>query len=200
MEKLYSLVNKISKENGVIAVVLYGSYARGEAGRKSDIDLLIAVRDKKIEKKITGIILSDKTSKVVPSIVSEKELAESPYYFYEILKDGIVLYKNPKLHLKIPLALPQKAFILYQLDVSKLIQREKVRLNRAIYGSMFRKKIKGKEVEYKYKGELEKIKGEMIGKGAIMVPSSAEKIIDSLLDSYKVKYSKKHIILIAKDS
>jgi hypothetical protein len=64
---------------------------------------------------------------------------------------------------------------------------------------VFRKKVRGKKVEYKYSGELERIKGERVGKGAILVPSNAEKMIDSLLDSYKVKYSKKHIILIAKE-
>lgn len=199
LESLYYLTSEIAKIRGVIAVVLYGSYARGEAGRKSDIDLLIIVEDKAAEKKIKGIIHADETSRVVPSILTQEELAESPYYFYEILKDGIVLYKNPEIPLKIPFALPEKAVTLYGIDVSALDQRRKVKLNRALYGAKFHKKVKGKTIEYRYKGELEKIGGEMVGKGAIIIPSNAEKNIDALLDSYNVKYSKKYLILIAKD-
>jgi len=183
----------------VIAIVLFGSYARGEAGKKSDIDLLIIVKNKTIERKIKNIIHADKTSKVIPSVLVQKELSDSPYYFYEILRDGIILYKNPEVPLKIPFALPQKAVTLYKLDFSGLNQKKKVKFNKALYGAKFYKNVKGKNVEYKYLGELERVKGEKIGKGSILVPSAAEKVIDALLDSYKVAYSKKYLILIAED-
>lgn len=199
LENLYYLTSEIAKVSDVIAIVLFGSYARGEAGKKSDIDLLIIVKNKAVERKIKNIVHADKTSKVIPSILTQKELSDSPYFFYEILKDGIILYKNPVVPLKVPFALSQKAVTLYKIDFSGLDQKKKVKFNKALYGSKIYKKVKGKKVEYRYLGELEKIKGEKVGKGSILVPSAAEKFIDTLLDSYKVKYSKKYFILIAED-
>ena len=95
------------KQNNVIEILLYGSYARGSAGIDSDIDLLMVVKklDSQVEEWVAN--LSDRAMASVDygeflSILrmSEKhwkkqEKLKTPL-FEEIRKDGIVLWPNRK--------------------------------------------------------------------------------------------------------
>jgi len=50
-----SLVEKLKGDPNVIAVILYGSAARGNAWEKSDVDVTVVVRDQKLDHKSYGI-------------------------------------------------------------------------------------------------------------------------------------------------
>ena len=47
INKIKSKIVRILKKYGVIRAGIFGSYARGEAGKNSDIDILIEVRGRK---------------------------------------------------------------------------------------------------------------------------------------------------------
>lgn len=47
LEEVKRIVVPILKRNGVIRAGVFGSYARGEATKKSDVDILIKVKAKK---------------------------------------------------------------------------------------------------------------------------------------------------------
>lgn len=79
-------------------VILYGSVARGQDNKESDIDLIVLTRsDKKnVDKGITGLMADYiiETSEVpVPFVYTEEEytLKDSPFT-REVAKDGRLLY------------------------------------------------------------------------------------------------------------
>ena len=75
-------------------LILYGSYARGEAREDSDVDFLVILKDKdisvfkeieKINNHIYGIILeSGKIISFIPA--TEDKFENSPNYFYTMVK------------------------------------------------------------------------------------------------------------------
>jgi len=41
-------IRKILRKNGIVRAGIFGSYARGEQKKKSDIDVLVKIKDKKM--------------------------------------------------------------------------------------------------------------------------------------------------------
>ncbi|MEW6329766.1 MAG: nucleotidyltransferase domain-containing protein [Candidatus Micrarchaeota archaeon] len=182
----------------MLAVVLYGSAARGEAGAKSDIDLLIVVsrRAKKLKTEI-GEIFSDAESRVTPNVLTDVELAKTPYFIFDVIRDGIVLYKNPSSALRLPVAFGPRAVTIYSFDINTLSQKNKVKFNSALYGATHKKRLRSGEIRrYAYSGLLQKTGGKKLGAGAFLVPSRAEREFDELLGSYKIKFEKSHFIFV----
>ena len=51
-EEIKNVIEPIAEKNGLESVYLFGSYARGEANKDSDIDILFTMKDK-----IPGLII-----------------------------------------------------------------------------------------------------------------------------------------------
>ncbi len=47
LKRIKKIIIPILKKNGVVKAGIFGSYARGEAKKRSDVDILIQVRKKK---------------------------------------------------------------------------------------------------------------------------------------------------------
>ena len=47
LNRIKKIIIPILKKNGVVKAGIFGSYARGEAKKRSDVDILIQVRKKK---------------------------------------------------------------------------------------------------------------------------------------------------------
>lgn len=200
MEKISSIIREIAGIDEVESVILYGSHARGEAGKKSDIDILVLVSGKvqKVQKLVMNVINKHPGSKMVPVVETSKSMGSDPVYFYEILRDGLVLYKKVGSPVKLPFgARKERAKAIYQITLSNLRQRDKSRVNRALYGV---KGIRGKNKKvYLYAGLLERVGGEMLGRGVVMVPSRAEGEVDDLLGSYSIKFRKLYVVEVARE-
>ena len=79
VEELTKLFKKIRERfgNKVEKIILFGSYARGDYGKDSDIDLLIIVNDRKIEYELRKIVYS-----FIPSVgrlISVKVIERKDY-------------------------------------------------------------------------------------------------------------------------
>ena len=81
------------------AIVLYGSVARGEAERESDIDLLIIVPEGEIRKQVLSLSYDvDLEFGTVTSHVYmtpqefERYLSWGDPFLREVLKEGVILY------------------------------------------------------------------------------------------------------------
>jgi predicted nucleotidyltransferase len=80
MNRIYKKIAKnLSAINDVRAVILYGSFARGEATPRSDVDLLILVSEKKTIKPAQDVI-----------ITLEREIGRSPGRTVRCLRIGLV--------------------------------------------------------------------------------------------------------------
>jgi predicted nucleotidyltransferase len=97
------IVDKIVREIQPKKIILFGSYARGDFSRDSDLDLFIVVEDGRessrlIRRKIDALLWGRRFP-VDLVVRKEKEIernfkAKNPFYIHHIFKDGKVLYEK----------------------------------------------------------------------------------------------------------
>jgi hypothetical protein len=97
--------DRVVKElgNRINLIVVYGSVARGEAGKDSDVDVLIVGMDKEVRSKVSEISYeidyeNSFETLITPVYYTKEEIEHrikvgSPY-IYEVFKDGVVLYDD----------------------------------------------------------------------------------------------------------
>jgi predicted nucleotidyltransferase len=82
-EKIFRLLEPYLKE--IIAVGVYGSYARGEQTKDSDVDVLVITRDKKIK-------IQKKEKKIDVTIVEfnalKRAIENQPVIYYQIIQEA----------------------------------------------------------------------------------------------------------------
>ena len=189
-EQFNSLMNSLKKElikiEEISAVVLFGSYARGDYSlRHSDIDIMIFIdKDKKnlkLEEKIRKIIIKlslDKDLSVHALFQYKKIEEEDRSIMLTIANEGKVLFAKKTLVISDNI-LGLKGYLLIKFDTAGVKPVIKNKLQRFLYGYT----IKGK----RYKGI---VNGETIlnaGKGAIIVPEETSSKILHFSQSIGVK-------------
>ena len=97
------IVEKIVREIRPEKILLFGSYARGDFNKVSDLDLFIVKDDEKessrmIRRKIDALLRGRKFG-VDLLVRKQKEVewnfrAQNPFYLYHIFKEGKVLYEK----------------------------------------------------------------------------------------------------------
>ena len=189
-EQFNSLMNSLKKElikiEEISAVVLFGSYARGDYSlRHSDIDIMIFIdkdkKDLKLEEKIRKIIIKlslDKDLSVHTLFQYKKIEEEDRSIMLTIANEGKVLFAKKTLVISDNI-LGLKGYLLIKFDTAGVKPVIKNKLQRFLYGYT----IKGK----RYKGI---VNGETIlnaGKGAIIVPEETFKKILHFSQSIGVK-------------
>lgn len=172
------LTEKIKKIKGIIQIILFGSVARGEDKANSDIDIAIVYgnRDKfEIMKEINKL----KDEKIQATFLNVKELINETELIGALSGEGILLYGQP---IKIKVDKTElKAKILINYSLSKLTQTNKVKVNRALYGSISKSEFKGKKYKTETKGLINEVGIEKINKGVLLVDrNKAAKIINML--------------------
>ncbi|AIY90688.1 nucleotidyltransferase domain-containing protein [Geoglobus acetivorans] len=94
---LDSFMRRIEKFRDIIVkVVVFGSYARGEAKEDSDIDVLIVVKDRETEQEIIGMaveVLLEHGEYISVRVLTEKEfeLLKNTGFVRNVMKDGMVI-------------------------------------------------------------------------------------------------------------
>lgn len=90
LKKICKKIIPILKKNGVVRAGIFGSYARGENNKKSDIDILVQVRKRQKFSlfDLTGLEMElEKALKKKVDLVTYRGI--SPYLKKYILKDEI---------------------------------------------------------------------------------------------------------------
>lgn len=175
------------KEFPVEEIIVFGSAARGEADKESDVDIFMDIKDEKkateLEKTVNRELKKFYRSKfyevwkrkgveneirVKVGNLDEWELRRS------VISDGVVLYGGYK-------SMPSDAehWVLVSLEPIKNITKRN-RVMRELRGR--------KEKDYSSKGLVEKIDGDFLNPRVFVVPSSqTDKILD-VLKKEKVGY------------
>jgi uncharacterized protein len=100
---LKDLKEKLVRELGdqLCSLVLYGSVARGDFNRESDIDILVILKDKKLEEKVSDIrydvdIKNDTVTTffIVTPHEIERIIQKGFPFINNVLKEGQVIYDN----------------------------------------------------------------------------------------------------------
>lgn len=176
------LLSKIKEIEKINNIILFGSAAKNEAAKESDVDIFIEIKkqDDSLKKEIEGILndfyksreafifkskgIENKINLIIDKLDEWKELKNS------IESTGILLYGN-----YIPSGTKGTKHVIIFWD--KIEKNRGAFLNK-IYGF----KIKGR----RYEGLLDKYKGRRLGKSNIMIPIQHREEIIKLLKYHKV--------------
>ena len=178
---LSRLVDAITKVDGVLGIILFGSAARGDKDEYSDYDLLVLFRDENslwsqwntLYEQVGELKL---LVHVIPKTIQEFREATEPTFLESVLKDGKILYVKYPLEAPVHI-LGLKPVALVAFSMKNLSQSEKMALTYRLYGK------KGKT-----SGILSVYEGQKVGPGCILVPAEHAARILEVLREYKVHW------------
>lgn len=193
MRRLQKIFKEISSELSLVSevkiVVLYGSYARGDFGPKSDVDLFILISKSDAVEKIHNAIIKveEKIGKnIQPTIRTEEEFRKTDSGLLQnLLQEGKILFLRGLYEISAVTLLKQKPFIIFSFRINLLSQKSKAKFNREFYS-----RTKNK---YKYRGLLQKLGGEKLASGCIMIPFREKNKIEKFFKKNKIEYEAKNI-------
>ena len=177
------LLNNLNDLAKINRIILFGSAARNEAKKDSDVDIFLDVKkiNKDFEKKINNILNSFYKSRealIFKNLRIDNKIAlivdkleNFPELKLSMESDGIVLYEN---------------YVSTDLGGKKqlIISWDKIAKNRgAFLNKLYGFKVKDK----RYKGLIEELGGSKLGKSSIIVPIQNKSEIFNLLKKYGVR-------------
>lgn len=184
-EEIKRVVSEIREIKGVMGIVLFGSYSRGDYDEGSDIDLLVVFKNKKdLDKGLSNIYKTTaKTDQFFQVIgLTLDELKKSPL-LDTALREGKIYYA--KQDAKKLLTPTHKPYALVTYTTANLNAKERV---------IFTQKLEGRRKgKYRYNGLLEKIGGYKVGRGVAMVPLESLKTLTEHLEKKKINYIVRHV-------
>lgn len=171
------------KKNGVIDVVLFGSSARGKTS-PNDLDMCIIINKYREDESIDLAdslrnIKSIKDFNPQVNVLTAESFAKGDTLSRVIITEGYSI-RNKKAFASI-LGMQNMSIFIYSMkdfSSSKRVQ--------------FHYMLKGR---YGSEGILNEIKGEMIGKGVISVPTENEDLFREILEKWDVKYEIKRTLV-----
>ncbi len=181
---LDELVEAIAPVEGVVAVILFGSYARGEYDESSDYDLLVIFKDSQTMWKHRRE-LYEKVGRLRLFVQiltrSQEELATrtEPTFLANIMRDGQALYSRFPFTYKTGEALAER-MILITYKLRGLPHREKLKLAYRLFG-------KGKK-KAKATGVLAATEGRHLSPGCLLIPTDRAQQIIQVLNEFGVKH------------
>ena len=118
-EVIFEYAKEVSSLNNVLFLFLFGSVARGEADKRSDIDFcVITNNDDKKNISSFALDLEKKYDKNIQLVISKNFTGLDSYFISNMLREGILLYgKTPIIKLK---DLKCEEFVLFSFSLSSL--------------------------------------------------------------------------------
>ena len=178
--ELDRLVQAVTKTEGIVAIILFGSRARGDYDEHSDYDLLVVFRDDEImwqnrRELYRNIGKLGLFTQVLTRSVRELEEKTEPTFLQNILQQGTILY------LRYPFKAPALAQNLMPMaavsySLAKLPQNEKMKVSYRLFGKQDRE------------GLVEKIGGAKLGDGCFMIPAENLDKATAILEQFGVQF------------
>jgi len=183
---LDDLVRRLRVDDTVVAVLVFGSYARGDFGRKSDLDLLVLLRplphaDRiEAEGRVVRAVSDAECQMRLPvhlaPLVADAgdPAALGPTLLHELGTDGVVLHaETSALATLQPVGLT--AWDVVRFSLRGTLSRERVRLARRLHGTPKRPGIIH-------------LPGIDLARGAALVPADEARAVRNALDEAGATY------------
>ncbi len=185
---LREIVSEILMQcSSVEQIILYGSYARGDAGPKSDVDLLIVASDPRVCEEKASRIGAEKGLPVLqPVVLSPEELGEpgKRELYINALLEGKMLYQSPMAE-PVKTAPPDyKPHLIIKYRAPREHRRKLVGVT-----------VVQKGYRLRAKGLIEKMGGIRLGPGVFMIELSKWPPLEIMMQKLNVEYEIKYIIL-----
>lgn len=194
---VFEFAKRTSGHDSVLCVILFGSVARGEADRRSDLDILVIfdtrknVRILKERGEISkmSLDLEKKFDKNIQLVFSNKNFDGLDRQFVEnVLKEGVILFgKNPQVDTE---SLKLESYSLIHYSLKELKDSDKMRIKRIFYGHKTTKEYKGKVYKSEIKGLIEELGGKRTGIASFLIPSKKTEDITGILKKFGIKFEK----------
>lgn len=184
-ESIERLADQLEKIEGVIGVILFGSYSRGDYEEGSDVDLLVVFKDK--ESLIGGqnqiYQVTAQTDMLVQAIALTLDELRTSTLLDSILREGKTYYATEEVtQLLTPIHRP---YALVTYSSSKMDAKQRV---------VFTQELEGRgRGKYRYEGFLQKMGGYKVGRGVIMVPLENLARVSQHLEDRGVEYTVRHV-------
>lgn len=189
LARLRSALDRITgglrDEPEVLGLAVFGSYARGDFSRKSDVDLLVffsgsARRERSpVAARVRRLISEVETAERLPMHLApllsgvEDSATLTAQLLHDLWRDAVVLYAEaPALALLRPSGLAPWAVVRFSLHGTPA---DRVRLSRRLHGMSGR-------------GGIVKLPGLTLGRGALLVPVAQEEPVRGALDEAGATY------------
>lgn len=194
-DAVFEFAKRASAVEGVEYIILFGSLAKGEADRRSDIDIAVvfdtigSIEDIEERREISEIALDIEAEfdRSIQLVITNRNFCDLDSYFVnQLLTEGIVLYgKSMYLESK---GIKVRPYIILRYSLEGLSQTDKTRLKRTLYGQETKKEYKGKTYTTRYNGLLEGKIAEKLGPAVMLIPKENEGELKETLDAFGVKY------------
>lgn len=178
---------------GLTHAILFGSVARGEADRRSDIDLCLVFRTRGDPERGKGL----RVARDIAEGIEEKHDVRFAFtvnrlrdldagLLENLCKEGLLVWGKPLVTDTKRLGL--KPFVILSYDISRLPSSEKVRIHRMFHGYRTVRRYKEKEYVSEKEGLIKSAGGRIIGRGVVMFPAERMKYVTGAFDK-RVRYS-----------
>ncbi len=191
---LERFIERLRSVPEVQAVVLFGSFARGDIDRRSDIDLLLVtdIPDPgSLRPRIARLIGELRPHREIsPTLTNLRDI--DPSFLRTVFTEGVVL------HGKMVLAPTQLALlprVLIAYDLTGVSPTRKVHISRLIHGFRSVKTVAGKRRTYEYPGLKAKYGGVSLSRSALMLKSENAKEFIKQLEKRHVPYTRWDVYL-----
>jgi predicted nucleotidyltransferase len=200
-DEFRELVFKFAREGateGVAHIFLFGSVAKGDADRRSDVDLLVvfdtfseSFDDLKVKDRISelALYLEREYDRSIQVVFTNKNFDGLDSYFVKkVMREGIVLFsKSPSIKMK-NLELEPYALILYSFN--GVDKKERLKIGRLLYGHKTKKVVKGRIYESKKSGLVQELSGYHIAPGLIAIDQKNAEVLEKRLERLNINYKR----------
>ncbi len=179
---LRKIVRALASVAGVKAVFLYGSFARGDFGPRSDLDFFIITDKPGVREEVLEILTGlDLGKSIQPTVRSETELRHTDSGLLQnVFKEGMVLYLREPMEIPVDSLLSLKPYSIFKFELPHLDQKTKAKFNRDMY-----ERTQGK---YQYRGLLGELGGEKLSRGSVIVPFDSRERLLRHLKKYDAEF------------
>jgi len=192
INELIDEIKEISKNYSELeTVIVFGSVARDQAGKESDLDVCILLKNENIKSNISNKILDleKKYDKNINLVFANPLFENLDRQFIEtLLREGITVFgKTPDASIK---QLELEPYEIIKFNLSSLNHSEKMKIKRLLYGIKTKKKYKGKIYTNEQKGLVEELGGLRIGIASILIPEKKSWELENILRENNVSLRK----------
>jgi predicted nucleotidyltransferase len=151
------------------AAILFGSVARDDYDRRSDIDIMLIIdheRPAEFSPTVSKIITKLHPHREIRTVLTNLRDYDKDYY-QNVFLEGMVLFGKVVIG---PENLALEPYLLISYDLSGKPNTLQVKVSKMVHGYSSKKVIDGKKKVYKYPSIEEKYGGRIISKSALILP------------------------------